>query len=66
MISDKKKFLIRKSDEVLEQVAQGGGGIIVHGGVQEKCRYGIEGHGLEQALAWADDWTRRSYWSFQS
>lgn len=37
----RKKILIRKNDEVLEQVAQGSGGVIVYEGVQEKGRYGI-------------------------
>jgi len=34
-----------KSDEILEWAAQGGGGFIIPGGVQELCRCGTEGHG---------------------
>ena len=30
-----EKFLLRKSDEVLEQAAQGGGRVTIPGGVQE-------------------------------
>jgi len=41
-----EEFLLRKSDEELEQPAQGGGGVTVPGGVQEKQRCGTEGHGL--------------------
>ena len=30
-------FVLQKSGEALEQVVQGGGGLIVSGRVQEKC-----------------------------
>ena len=36
-----EKFLLRSS-EVLEQAAQGGGGVIVPGGFQEEGRCGTE------------------------
>jgi len=36
----------QNDDEVLEQAAQGGGGVTVPGGVQEMCRHGNEGCGL--------------------
>jgi len=39
-----EKFLLGKSDEALDQIAQG---VIVSGGVQEKGRCSIEQHGLE-------------------
>ena len=42
-----EKFLLRKSGEVLEQAAQGSGGVTILGGVHEKGRCGTEGHGLE-------------------
>jgi len=35
----KKKNLLQKSGQALEQVAQGGVGVPVLGGVQEMCRY---------------------------
>ena len=44
-----EKFLLRKSGEVLEQAAQGSGGVTILGGVHEKGRCGTEGHGLEQS-----------------
>ena len=37
---------LRKSGEALEQAAQGGGGVTVPGGVQERWRCGTEGHEL--------------------
>jgi len=40
-----------KSDEVLAQAAQGGGGVAVPGSVQEKGRCGTEGHDPEQPQA---------------
>ena len=40
-----EKIIIRKSDEMLEQAAQGGGGVTIPG-FQEKGRRGTEGHGL--------------------
>ena len=39
------RFLLRKSGEALEQAAQGGGGVVVLGGVQEEGRGGTEGCG---------------------
>ena len=42
----KEKFLLRNSDEAVAQAAQGGGGVTIHGGVQETCRCGTEGRGL--------------------
>ena len=38
-----KKFLLRKSIEVLEQAAQGGSEVTVPGGIQEMCRCGTVG-----------------------
>jgi len=32
-------FLLRKSGDVLAQAAQGGGGVTISGGVQEKGRW---------------------------
>ena len=37
--------LLRKSAEVLEEAAWGGGGVSIPGGVQEMWRCGTEGHG---------------------
>lgn len=37
-VSYSEKFLLRKSVEALEEDAQGGGGIMVPGSVQETCR----------------------------
>ena len=31
---------------MLEQAAQGGGGVTIPGGVQKTCRYGTSEHGL--------------------
>ena len=42
----KEKILHRKSGEVLEETAQGGGGVTVPGGAQGMCRCGTEGCGL--------------------
>jgi len=42
----RKKILLWKSGEALEQAAQGGDGVTVPGGIQEICRYGTEGHSL--------------------
>jgi len=39
------------------QAAQGGGGVIVPGSVQEPCGCGTEGRALEQSQAWPDCWT---------
>ena len=39
-----KKFLLRKSGEVLEQTVQRGGGVTVPGGVQEPWMCGTEEH----------------------
>ena len=44
--------------EVLEQAAQGGGGVTILGGVHEKCSCGTEEHGLQYSQAWLDGWTR--------
>ena len=41
----------------MTQAAQGGDGVTVTGGVQEKGGCGTEGHGLEQPQAWVDGWT---------
>jgi len=46
------KFLLRKSDKVLEHAAQGDGGVTVSGGVQEKNRCGTEGLGLVGMGGW--------------
>lgn len=43
---------------MLEQAAQGRGGVIVPGGVQEECGCGTEGHGLVWSQAWVGGWTR--------
>ena len=37
------KTLLQKSGDAVAQAAQGGGGVIVPGGVQELWRYGSEG-----------------------
>jgi len=42
----RKKFILKKSGEALEQVAQGGGGGTIPGGAQEMQRCGTERHGL--------------------
>lgn len=39
-----KSFLSR-SNEILEQAAQGNNGVTISGGVEEKGRYDTEGHG---------------------
>jgi len=31
---------------MLEQAAQGSGGVAIPGGIQKMCRYGTSGHGL--------------------
>ena len=41
----KKEFLLRKSCDVLAQTAQGAGGFMVLGGVQEPWRCGNEERG---------------------
>ena len=38
--------LLQKSGQALEQAAQVGGGITVPGGIQEKNRFVMQGHGL--------------------
>ena len=43
----------------LEQAAQGSGGVIVPGGVQEVCRHGTEGHSLASNIG--DRWTIGRY-----
>jgi len=40
-----EEIILRKSDNALEQAAQGGGGDTIPGGVQELHRCGTEGHG---------------------
>ena len=40
---------------VLEQAAQGDGGVTIPGGFQEPCGCGTEGHGQWE---WADGWSR--------
>ena len=41
-----EKFLLRKSDEALEQAVQGGAGVPVLGGIHKMCRCGTEGRVL--------------------
>ena len=41
-----KHFLLKNSAEILEQTAQGGGGLTNAGGVHEMFRCCSEGHGL--------------------
>jgi len=43
---------------VLDQAAQGGGGVTIPGGVQEMWRCGTEGHGLVVWWGWVDGWSR--------
>ena len=52
-----KKQILSRSGEAVAQVAQGGGGVTVPGGVQEPCGCGTEGQGLEQSQSWPDCWT---------
>jgi len=40
------EILLQESGQTLEQTAQGGGGVIITGGVQETFRCCTEGHGL--------------------
>jgi len=40
------KISLLKSGQTLDQAAQGGGGVIIPGGVQKTCRCGTAGHGL--------------------
>ena len=47
--------LLQESSQALEWAAQGGGGVTVSGGVQEKFRCCIEGHGLVGNIG--DIWT---------
>lgn len=47
-------LLEQEKTQALEQAVQGGGGVTVPGGVQEKSRCRTEGHGLEQARAWVN------------
>ena len=44
-MDSKKKILVGKSGEQLEQAAQGGGAVTVPGGVEEPCGCGTEGRG---------------------
>jgi len=48
------KISSQKSGEVLEQAAQGGGGVTVPRGGQETCRCGTVGHGLVSMVV--KDW----------
>ena len=48
----------QKSDEILEQAAQGGDGVTIPGHFQGKGRCGTEGCGLEWSHTWLDGWTR--------
>jgi len=41
-----EKILHRRSGDALAWAAQGGGGVTIPGGLQEKGRCGTEGHGL--------------------
>lgn len=50
-------LLEQEKTQALEQAVQGGGGVTVPGGVQEKSRCRTEGHGLEQARAWVNGGT---------
>ena len=45
----KKKFLLQKSDEALEQAAQGSGGVNVHGDIPETCRCLTSGNVREKS-----------------
>jgi len=45
-----KHFLLKNSAEILEQTAQGGGGLTNAGGVHEMFRCCSEGHGLVRAI----------------
>ena len=45
------KFLYWKGGQGLEQAAQGGGGVTIHGGVQKMRRCGTLGHGLAGMVA---------------
>lgn len=40
------KCILKKNVEALEQAAQGGGGLIDPGSVQEMCKYGTEARWL--------------------
>ena len=44
-----KIFFLRKSDELLEQAAQGSGGVTVSEGFQEKGRCSTEGHRIKES-----------------
>jgi len=43
---DIMKNFFTESDEALERAAQGGGGVLIAGGVQKPCRHGPWGPGL--------------------
>ena len=51
-VGHQEKFLLRKSGNVLEQAAQGGGGITFPGDVQETFRCYTEGDGLVVEYWW--------------
>ena len=40
-----ENFLFSKSGKILEEAAQGGGGVTFPGGFQEKSKYSTWGHG---------------------
>ena len=42
----KEKFILWKSDEVLELTAQGGGWVTIPGNIQETSRCGSKGQGV--------------------
>ena len=46
----RKKFILRKSGEALEEAAQGGGGVTDPGGVQRAFGCCVEGHGLARTI----------------
>ena len=52
-----EKFLLRMNHNALGQVAQGGGGVTVPGGIQEPCRCATERHGPWAQWGWIDSWT---------
>ena len=45
-VGNEETFVLSKSSQALEQVAQGGGGVPVPGGVQGKVGRGAQGHVL--------------------
>ena len=57
MGSKDSHLLLRKSGEAVAQVAQGGGGVTVSGGVPEPCGCGTEGRGQWARWGWVGGWT---------